>query len=248
MKLLLVNPNTSAAMTERMAAAARSVVAPGTEIAPLTAPRGVPYIASRAEADIAAAIVLEMLAEHAPGHDAAIIAAFGDPGLVGARELLSIPVVGLAEAAMLTACMLGRRFAIVTFSPALVAWYREGVARNGLETRCAGVFVAEGGFASIDAVQEKMAERLVAAARRAVIEGEADAVVLGGGPLAGLADRIRDHIPVPVVDCVAAAVKQAEALVALRPRKATAGSFRRPAGKPSIGLAQPLADLIAGGN
>ncbi len=248
MKLLLLNPNTSATMTERMDAVARSVAGPGVVLTALTASRGVPYIASRAEADIAAAIVLDMLAEHAPGHDAAIIAAFGDPGLLGARELLGIPVVGLAEAAMLTACMLGNRFAILTFSPTLLAWYRDGVARNWLSDRCAGVFVAEGGFASIDCVQAEMTERLVEAANRAVSEGEAEVVVLGGAPLAGLAERVKDGIPVPVVDCVAAAVKQAEALVALRPRKATAGSFRRPPGKPSTGLAAPLANLIAGGN
>ena len=71
-------------------------------------------------------------------------------------------------------------------------------------------------------------------------------VVFGGAPLAGLAERVKEHVPVPVVDCVAAAVKQAEALVALRPRKADAGSFRCPPGKPSTGLAEPLASLIAG--
>lgn len=246
MRLLLLNPNTSAGMTQRMAAVAQEAAAPGVALTAVTAPRGLPYIASRAEADIAAAIVLEMLAEHAPGHDAAIIAAFGDPGLAGARELLSIPVVGVAEAAMLTACMLGRRFAIVTFSPTLVAWFREGVERNGLSARCAGIWVAAGGFSAVDAVQSELEAELVAAAQTAVTEGGADVVVFGGGPLAGLADRVKDRVPVPVVDAVAAAVKQAETLVALRPRKAMAGSFRRPPGKPSLGLALPLARLIAG--
>jgi allantoin racemase len=71
-------------------------------------------------------------------------------------------------------------------------------------------------------------------------------IILAGAPLAGLAARVADRIPVPVVDGVAAAVKQAEALAALRPRKATAGTFRRPAPKPVTGVAPALERLMAG--
>lgn len=99
MRILLLNPNTSASVTGLMSAAAEEAKSQGTTIVPLTAERGVPYIASRAEAQIGGAIALEMLAEHHSTVDAAIIAAFGDPGLFGARELFDIPIVGLAEAA-----------------------------------------------------------------------------------------------------------------------------------------------------
>jgi Asp/Glu/hydantoin racemase len=119
MRLLLLNPNTSKSVTDRIASAARSVAGPETKLVPVTAPKGVPYIATRAEATLGGAVALEMLAEMHRDFDAAIIAAFGDPGLGGARELFPIPVIGLAEAGMLTACMLGRAFAIVTFSSAL---------------------------------------------------------------------------------------------------------------------------------
>ena len=107
MRILVLNPNTSSDITARLAAAAKQAAAAGTIIATATAPRGVPYIATRAEAQIGGAIALEMLAERHQDYDAAIIAAFGDPGLFGARELFDIPVVGMAEASMLTACMLG---------------------------------------------------------------------------------------------------------------------------------------------
>ena len=79
-----------------------------------------------------------MLAE-TKGFDAAILAAFGDPGLFGARELFDFPVIGVSEAAMLTACMLGGQFLIVTFASALCGWYRDCVAMHRLESRCAGV-------------------------------------------------------------------------------------------------------------
>jgi Asp/Glu/hydantoin racemase len=85
---------------------------------------------------------------------------------------------------------------------------------------------------------------LVSLANRAVEQDDADVVILSGAPLAGLAAKVRDRIPVPVVDPTAAAVRQAETLVTLKPRKATAGTFRRPDPKPTIGLAKALAAVI----
>jgi Asp/Glu/hydantoin racemase len=195
--------------------AARPAAAAGTELVALTAPRGFPYIATRAEAQIGGAIAIEMLAEHHAGFDAAIIAAFGDPGLLGARELFDLPVVGMAEAAMLTACMLGKRFAIVTFAQALGPWYLECVETHGLTGRLAGIRMLDGSFASVSDVQDEKEDLLVQLANAAVEEDEADVVILAGAPLAGLADKVKDRIPVPVVDQMAAAVKQAEALVSL---------------------------------
>lgn len=247
MRILLLNPNTTQELTDRMAVGAREVAAAGTEIVTATAPRGVPYIATRAEAAIGGAVALEMLAEVHQDVDAAVIAAFGDPGLGGARELFPTPVIGVAEAGMLTACMLGRSFAIVTFAQALEPWYRECVAWHGLLSRCAGIRALEGGFRSIQDVQEEKEALLVDLAGRAVREDGADVVILAGAPLAGLAGKVRERIPVPVVDCVAAAVKQLEGLVALRPRKAVAGTFRRPDPKPTHGLAPALAAWISHG-
>ena len=244
-RILLLNPNTSVDMTDRMAAAAVAVAAQGTEIVPLTATRGVPYITTRAEAQIGGAIALEMLAEHHAGVDAAIVAAFGDPGLLGARELFDRPVVGMAEAAMLTACMLGRRFSLVTFARALGPWFEDCVAMHGLSGRCAGIRMLDSPIRQVGAVAEDREDLLVDLACRAVAEDEADVVILAGAPLAGLAGRVAERIPVPVVDPISAAVKMAEGLVALRPRKATAGTFRRPGPKATIGLSPALADRIA---
>ena len=244
MKILLLNPNTTTAVTDLLYAAGTEAASPGTELLVATAERGVPYIATRAEAQIGGAIALEMLAAADASLDAAIIAAFGDPGLFGARELFDFPVVGLAESAMLTACMLGRRFSIVTFAPALAPWYRECVAMHGLDGRCAGIRTLDGTFQSISNVQAEKEDLLVTLANRAVEQDDADVVILSGAPLAGLADKISHRIPVPVVDPTAAAVRQAETLAALKPRKAIAGTFRRPDPKPTIGLSEPLAAVI----
>jgi Asp/Glu/hydantoin racemase len=244
MKILIANPNTSTGVTDRLVASAKVVASTGTELLPMTASRGVPYIATRAEAAIGAAAALEMLAERRSEVDAAVVAAFGDPGLGGARELFDFPVVGMAEAAMLVACTLGRSFAIVSFSRSLEPWFAEIVAWHGLSGRCAAIRTLDEGFRSIEDVQDEKESVLVDLALRTVTDDAADVVILAGAPLAGLANKIRDRVPVPLVDGIQAATVMAEGLVRLKPRKAIAGTFRRPGPKDSKGLAPALADVI----
>jgi allantoin racemase len=245
LRILVLNPNTTESVTALMIEAARSVAAAGTELIPMTAKRGLPYISTRAEAQIGGAIALEMIAEAQANVDAVIIAAYGDPGLLGARELFDIPVIGISEAAMLTACMLGQRFALVALSTAFNGWYRDCVEMHGLTGRCAGIYGLDRSFTSIADVQDENLEALVALARNAIEAQDADSMIFAGAPLAGLARKVRERIPVPIIDPIAAAVKQAEALIALAPRKAALGSFKRPAGKASIGLSASLSAYIA---
>ena len=244
MRILVLNPNMTDAVTQMLLAAARPAVASGTELTGLTAARGVPYIASRSEAQIAGAITLEMLAEHHRDYDAVVLAAFGDPGLLPARELFDIPVVGMAEAAMLTACTLGQRFGIVTFTTTMGNWYQDTVDTYRLGARCAGIRARSLAFSSIENVQAEREQAIAELSREAVELDGADVVILGGAPLAGMAGRLRAQVPVPIVDPIVAAVKMAEALVTLAPRKAQAGTFSRPPAKPTHGLHAALAARI----
>ena len=246
MKLLILNPNTTPEVTQMIEDASKGVPSPVTDVKVLTADWGLPYIATRAEAVIAGHVMIEMLAKHHQDYDAAIIAAFGDPGLGGARELFDIPVIGLSEAAMLTACMLGRKFSIITFSPALRPWYVECIEWHGLQSRCASIRALDEPFSSVSDVQKEKEELLIQLARTAVEEDGADVVIPAGTPLAGLARRIRDRFDVPVVDLVASSIKQAETMVSLRHRKPVSGTFKRPAAKSSTGLAPYLAGRFAG--
>ncbi|KRB60008.1 Asp/Glu/hydantoin racemase [Rhizobium sp. Root708] len=243
-RILLFNPNTSSDVTDLLVRVAGPSLSPTSELLPVTAPRGVPYIATRAEAAIASGIVLDVLAEREGSFDVAIVAAFGDPGLGGARELMSVPVIGLAEAAMLSACMLGQRFSIVSFARALGPWFRECVVMHGLLNRLASIRLLDAKFASLASVQDEKEELLVQLALSAVEEDGADVIILAGAPLAGLAARVRERIPVPVVESVVAAVKQAELLAALNPKMASAGTFRRPDPKSSHGLSPALERLL----
>ncbi len=105
-----------------MAAEARRFASPGTSITAVTAAFGTQYVENRAEAAIAGHAVLDALAKHAASADAAIVCAFGDPGLAAAREFADISIVGIEESAILTAWMLGRRYSIICLTPRLRTW------------------------------------------------------------------------------------------------------------------------------
>ena len=246
MRLLLVNPNITTAMTDAMAAEARLFASPGTEIESVTAGFGTQYVANRAEATIAGHAVLDALARHIDGFDAAIISAFGDPGLAAARELFDIPIVGIAESAMLMSWTLGRRYSIVCLTPRLRRWYIECAREHGLDGRLASVRALDLPIPDIMQAKDQFRERLVEECLAAVDQDEAEVIICGGGPIAGLAREVGDRIPVPTLDGVSSAVRLAEALVGLRPRKATVGSFARPAPKPAHGLGERLQRRITG--
>jgi Asp/Glu/hydantoin racemase len=189
--------------------------------------------------------VLEILADHEGDCDAAIVDAFGDPGLFAARELFDVPIVGMSEAGMLTACTLGRRFAIVTFARVMEARYAECVEAHGLQGRCAGIASLDEPFHDINDVGNEKAQQIAELATRSVAQLGADVAILACAPLAGIAAVVENRIPVPVIDQAAAAVAMAELLVRLAPRKATFGSFQRPAAKAQEGLSEKLAQRLS---
>lgn len=243
MRILLLNPNMTQAMTDSMATIARGVVGDRAEIVPVTASKGFPYIASRAEAQIAGAIALEMIAENLEGIDAVVIAAFGDPSLAPAREIFDLPIVGMAEAAVLSAAMFGERFSVVTFTPLMTRWYEDCIKGTGLGSRFTGVRTPEMQDIDVGSVARDLRKDLIALAKQAVVEDGADVVILGGAPLAGLAQEIAEEVPAIVIDPITAAVAQAVALASMKPVFAKRAC--RPAAKSSVGLAQALSDIIA---
>ena len=247
MNLLLINPNISESVSELIRAEAERSAAAGTTIEVLTAPFGVAYIETRFEAVIGAYATAVLAAEHHESYDAVIVAAFGDPGLAGLREVLPCPVTGLTEAALASACLLGKRFSIVAISQRIRAWYRETVQASGLESRLASIRGLDEPLADIGNVQATQGDRLVALATACVDEDGADVIVLAGAPLAGLARALRGRLPVPAVDGVSSAVRHAETLVALAPGRPTRGSFAPPPGKPNRGLSEAMQHLLSRG-
>ena len=244
MKLLLINPNISDTVSDLIRLEAQCSASPGTEIEVLTAPFGVAYIETRFESLIGAYATAQVAAEHHARFDAVVVAAFGDPGLAGIREALCVPVLGLTESALASACLLGQRFSIIAISQRIQAWYREVVESYGLGSRLASIRALDRPLASIGQVQGEHAQALKTLAERAVEEDGADVIVLAGAPLAGLARALKGQLPVPVVDGVSSAVHHAQTLVALQPGCARRGSFAPPPLKPNRGLPVSIEALL----
>jgi allantoin racemase len=244
MNLLLINPNITDAVTDLIAAEARRSASPGTEITAVTATFGTQYVENRVEAVIAGHAVLDALANHMTGHDAAIVAAFGDPGLAAAREFADIPIFGIEESALLTAWTLGRRIAIVCLTPRLGRWYQECAEEHGLAGRLVSVRPLQVLIADIALAKDQLRARLLEECQRAIALDEAEVIIFGGAPIAGLAREAASEIAVPVLDGVSCAVRLAEAIVGLHSQPPSRGSFARPRPKPARGLSPPLARRI----
>lgn len=244
MRVLLINPNISDSVSDLIRAEAQRSASPGTQVEVLTAPFGVAYIETRFEALVGAYAAAQLAAEHAGRHDAVVVAAFGDPGLAGLREVLPVPVTGLTEAALASAHLLGHRISIIAISQRIQAWYRETVEAYGFGSRLASIRALERPLSSIGGVQEEHAQALQSLAEQAVREDGAEVIVLAGAPLAGLARSLQGRLPVPVVDGVSSAVRHAETLAALKPGRALRGSFAMPPAKPHRGLPDPIARLL----
>jgi allantoin racemase len=244
MRLLLVNPNISDSVSELIRAEAQRSASPGTEIEVLTAPFGVAYIETRFESLVGAYATAQVAAEHVHRFDAVVVAAFGDPGLTGLREVLPVPVTGMTEAALASAHLLGHRISIIAISQRIQAWYREVVDSYGFGSRLASIRALDRPLSAIGGVQQEHAQALKSLAERAVAEDGAEVLILAGAPLAGLARSLQGQLPVPVVDGVSSAVRHAESLVALKPGRAQTGSFARPPAKPHRGLPDAIARLL----
>ena len=239
-RILIVNSNTTESVTTRIAAAARAVAPPGTRIDAVSAPFGLPLVVTRADWLVAGPATLAALAARRGSYDAAIIACFGDPGLDAAKELLDTPVLGISEAAFHAAAMLGRRFAVVSFTAALRPMFEDCLDHHGLRARCCGFRMGPPFAGDPGRVAEERRELLVDLCRQAVEQDGAEVVILAGGPLAGLAPVLQPHVPVPLVDGTQAAVRLAAALVGLAP----SGGARRP--RPLTGYDAGLARLYGG--
>ncbi len=212
--IALINPNTSAATTANMLRVAKAAAGPGIRIEGLTAPFGAPLITAPAALARAAEAVVA-LAPQLCTAQAVVIAAFGDPGLSALRDLLAVPVTGLAEAGMREAAQGGRRFAVVTTTPDL----RDGIAATAAahgHDGFLGTWTTPGDPVALISDAAALTTALAAAGARAVDAG-AEAIVIGGGPLAEAAHRLAPTSPVPLIEPLPAAVRRSIARCKDRP-------------------------------
>lgn len=240
MKILVVNPNTSAAMTARIGAAAAAVAAPGTAVDAVNPSFGAPSIEDHHDDVWAAAGVLEQVRRgQAEGADAFVIACFGDPGLHAAREVADGPVIGIAEAAFHAASLLATGFSVVTTLTRTCVIAEHLVLQYGFERKCLGIHGTDIAVLDLDGAGGACFETILVTAREALARDRSGAIVLGCAGMADLCGELQQRLGVPVIDGVGAAVKLAEALVGLGLRTSKRGDYAPPLGKRYAGLAQP---------
>lgn len=245
MRILLINPNTTASITELMAGIIAPQLPAGAELVPATGRFGAHYIASRTAAAIAAHAALDAYAEHGADCDAVYLACFGDPGLFALKEIARVPVVGMAEASCAAATELAPRFSIVTGGERWRPMLHEFVATLGLGERLAAVETVAPTGAEIARDPDAAIALLAEACRTTAQRDGAGAIILGGAGLAGLAARIQPHVGVPVLCSVETGVKAVLAALNAAPSKPQRGDLALPAPIGSVGLSQGLSALLA---
>ncbi|CRM46240.1 aspartate/glutamate racemase family protein [Pseudomonas sp. 58 R 3] len=235
MRILVVNVNTTASITETIAQQARAVASPGTEIVGLTPFFGAESVEGNFESYLAAIAVMDRVMAYDQPFDAVIQAGYGEHGREGLQELLNVPVVDITEAAASTAMFLGHAYSVVTTLDRTVPLIEDRLKLAGLYQRCASVRAS--GMAVLELEENPLAamQAIVREAELAIRDDKAEVICLGCGGMAGLDEQIRQRTGVPVVDGVTAAVTIAESLVRLGLSTSKIRTYATPRPKKVIG-------------
>ena len=237
MKLQVINPNTSLAMTESIGVAARSVARAGTEIVAVCPTFGPASIESYYDEYLCVPGILDEIRKgEVDKADAYIIACYGDPGLSAAREVTTKPVIGIAEASLYIASILAARFSIVTVVPRVQTMLEEMVARYGFRDRVVSIRTTPLYVLDVEKDPARALRMLHAEARRAKDEDDAEAILLGCAGFAQFANELEEELHIPVLDGVVCAVKIAEAVVELGKTTSKHKTYRLPEGKAFSGM------------
>ena len=235
MLIRVINPNTTASMTRTIGRAAARVAGSGVTVQAVNPGSGPASIESHYDEALAVpGVVEEILAGDAEGVDGYVIACFGDPGLLAARELARGPVVGIAEAAMRTATYLGRSFSVVTTLARTIGRARDLADQFGVAYACAGYHAIDLPVLELETDPATYAT-LLDQCRRALAEDGSDVIVLGCAGFAPLATTLQGDLGVPVVDGVAAGVATVRGLIEQGLSTSRALEFARPPAKAYAG-------------
>src|SRR2546426_11263080 len=237
MRIKVINPNTTESMTRTIARAAHAVAAPGTEIIAVSPAMGPVSIECHYDEAISALGVLEEVRKgEMNGCEGYVIACFGDPGLLAAREIAKGPVVGIAEAAMHAASFITTGFSVVTTLTRTCIIAEHLAESYGMARFCRSVRGTDLAVLDLERPESDAYRVIVEECRRALAEDRSGAIVLGCAGMADLCERISREIGAPVIDGVSAAVKIVEGLVSLGLVTSKIGDFAAPLPKPYKGL------------
>jgi allantoin racemase len=242
MKIKVINPNTTASMTQKIAEAAITVASPGTEIIACNPEMGPVSIEGHYDEALSVIGILEEIKKgEAAGVDGYVIACFGDPGLLAARELAKGPVLGIAEAAMHAASFISTGFSIVTTLSRTRIIAQHLVANYGMTHFCRRIRAIDLPVLELEDENSQARKMIFDECRQALAEDGAGAIVLGCGGMADLSAQLSQELGVPVIDGVSVAVKFVEALVSLGLNTSKKGDLAYPIAKPYTGILHSFA-------
>lgn len=224
MKLLVINPNTTASMTSKIAEAARRAAKPGTEIIAANSQSGPASIQGFLDIALCIPGLLREVERH-PGIDAVVVACFDDTGVDALRALLNVPVIGIGEAAYHAASMISNKFSVITTLSRSVPGLEANLVRYGLAARCARVRATDIPVLKLEEQDPETMERIRKEIRLAIENDMADAIVLGCAGMADLMQQLSAEFGLPVVDGVACGVALAEALVSAGLKTSKIGGY-----------------------
>ncbi len=240
MRILVMNVNTTASMTETMRAAAAAVASPGTEIIAAEPRFGPASVEGYYESYISAAAILDRLATwDGPPFDALVWAGFGEHGREGAQELLDVPVITITEAAAMTACLLGHKFGVVTTLRRAIPQIEDQLRLAGLLDRCAAILAADLGVLELEEDESRTAARLAEVGREAIAAG-AEALCPAAGAWRGWPASCPPSSAFPWSTGSRPPSKLAEMLHGLGLRTSKINAFATPIAKPRPGW--PIGD------
>jgi len=230
MRILIINPNTTASMTHKIAAAASAVAAAKTEVVAVNPADGPASIEGYFDEVFSIPGIIDEM-QKAPNMDAYVIACFDDTGLDAARCFTQVPVIGIGEAAFHVASLLAGKFSVITTLARSVPAIENNLMKYGLASRCARVRASEIPVLDLEHSGSESLSKISSEISRAIAEDRAEAIVLGCAGMANLADQLSAKHGLPVIDGVVCAVKLAESLVDLGLRTSKIGGYAPPRAK-----------------
>lgn len=224
MKILVINPNTTVSMTNKIAAAARAVARADTTIIAANSQDGPASIQGFLDVATCVPGLLQEVAQH-PDVDAIVIACFDDTGLDAVRSLVSVPVLGIGEAAYHAASMVATKFSVITTLSRSVPGLENNLMRYGLAQKCVRVRATDIPVLKLEEGDPATLDKIRSEIRAAIEQDKAEAIVLGCAGMADLMAQLSEEFGLPVIDGVAAGVSFAEALVRNKLRTSKAGAY-----------------------
>ncbi len=208
MRILIINPNSDEGMTKAIQQTAENFAEGEYEVVCKLTNDAPKFIETYEDTIKAAPGMIKLVRENEDKFDAFIVACHCDPNLDAMKEITKKPVVGIGEASMKIASMLGHRFSVVSTAKHSIPNKEAVIRKYHLQDAMASVRAPEG---DVSGCSDE--EKYLQAAKLAIDEDMAEVIVLGCAGMTGLDKKLEKKLGVPVLDGVICALMIAIGLV-----------------------------------